>query len=112
VVWGGCCEAGWQRDGNVVLVGPVVGGSFLGERFQRLFALSLHEMCTVVEKWDLWWGDRGGAWLWRRPLRAWEEEQLGEFSNLLSGIVLQPHVADQWLWRHDPCGAYSVHDAI
>jgi hypothetical protein len=80
----------------------------LGERFQRLFDLSIHMACTVAEIWDLGWGERGGAWLWRRPLRAWEEEQLGECRHFLSDIVLQPSVVDQWLWWHDPGGSYSV----
>jgi hypothetical protein len=80
----------------------------LGERFQRLFDLSIHMACTVAEIWDLGWGERGGAWLWRRSLRVWEEEQLGECRHLLPDIVLQPSVVDQWLWRHDSGGGYSV----
>jgi hypothetical protein len=57
---------------------------------------------------NLGWGEGDGAWLWRRPLRAWEEEQLGECRHFLSDIVLQPSVVDQWLWWHDPGGSYSV----
>jgi hypothetical protein len=30
---------------------------------------------------------------------------------LLSDIVLQSNVADQWLWRHDPGGGYIVQGA-
>jgi hypothetical protein len=26
-------------------------------------------------------------------------------------LVLQPNVADQWLWRHDPGGGYTVRGA-
>ncbi|GAU35817.1 hypothetical protein TSUD_155920 [Trifolium subterraneum] len=44
-------------------------------------------------------GVGGVAWLWRRQLWAWEEEMLEECRTLLSDIVLQPNVADQWLWR-------------
>jgi hypothetical protein len=51
------------------------------------------------------------AWAWRRPLWVWEEVFLGECRTLLSDLALQPNVADQWLWRHDPDGgvfsAYS-----
>jgi hypothetical protein len=55
---------------------------------------------------DLGWGDGGGVW--QHPLRAWEEEQLGKCWNLLSDFVLQPHVSDQWLWRHDLGGGYII----
>jgi hypothetical protein len=30
---------------------------------------------------------------------------------LFSDIILQPHVADQWLWWHDSGGGYSVRGA-
>ncbi|MCI63321.1 helicase-like protein, partial [Trifolium medium] len=54
------------------------------------------------------WGDEGAAWSWRRQLWAWEEALLEECRTLLSDIVLQPNVADQWLWRPDLGGGYSV----
>jgi hypothetical protein len=81
----------------------------LGERFQRLFDLSIHRACTVAEMCDLGWGERGGAWLWRCPLMAWEEEQLGECRHLLPNILLSTSgyggmiqvVATVW-------GAYSL----
>ncbi|MCI66906.1 hypothetical protein A2U01_0088164, partial [Trifolium medium] len=57
---------------------------------------------------DLGWGDGGAVWLWRRQLWAWEEELLEECRTLLSDIALQPNVVDQWLWRPDPGGGYSV----
>ncbi|MCI45848.1 heat-shock protein, partial [Trifolium medium] len=53
----------------------------------------------------------GAAWLWRRQLWAWEEEMLKECRSLLSKIVLQPNVANQWVWRHDPGGGYTVQGA-
>ncbi|KAK2423034.1 hypothetical protein QL285_033519 [Trifolium repens] len=59
----------------------------------------------------LWWESGGGAWAWRRPLWAWEEELLGECRNLFYNLVLQPHVADQWRWRYDPEGGYTVRGA-
>jgi hypothetical protein len=60
---------------------------------------------------ELGWEEGGGAWLWRRSLRAWEEEQLRECSHLLSNLVLQPQIADQWLWQYDAGGGYSVWSA-
>ncbi|PNX63699.1 receptor-like protein kinase ANXUR2, partial [Trifolium pratense] len=47
-------------------------------------------------------------WEWRRQLRAWEEEMLGECSSLLLNISLQAHSSDRWQWRPDPDTGYSV----
>jgi hypothetical protein len=66
---------------------------------------------TVVDMWDLEWEEGGEVWLWRRPLRGWEEEWLVKCSNLLADFVLQSHVVDQWLWLYDPGGGYSVRGA-
>ncbi|MCI93984.1 heat-shock protein, partial [Trifolium medium] len=59
----------------------------------------------------LWWEEGGAEWSWRRRLWEWEEEMLGECRGILSDIVLQPSVADHWLWRHDPGGGYAVRSA-
>jgi hypothetical protein len=73
-----------------------LGGVPLSVRYPRLFDLSLHMMSTVAEMSGLRWEVGGAAW-------AWEEEILRECRNLLSDLVLQSHVADQWLcgmiWR-------------
>ncbi|GAU17835.1 hypothetical protein TSUD_329610 [Trifolium subterraneum] len=53
----------------------------------------------------------GEAWLWRRPLRAWEEEMLGECQTLLLDISLQAHSTDSWLWRPDSVDGYTVRGA-
>ncbi|MCI65604.1 heat-shock protein, partial [Trifolium medium] len=36
---------------------------------------------------------------------------LEECRGFLSNIVLQPNVTDQWVWRPDPGGGYSVRGA-
>ncbi|PNX65853.1 receptor-like protein kinase ANXUR2, partial [Trifolium pratense] len=64
----------------------------LCERFGRLYALSETKSFTVAEMFALGWGREGAAWVWRRQLRAWEEEMLGECQNLLSNISLQAHI--------------------
>jgi hypothetical protein len=56
----------------------------VGVRFRRLFDLSLHRLSTIADMHELRWGEVGGAWLWRRPLRAWEEEQLVECREFAS----------------------------
>ncbi|WJX36765.1 hypothetical protein P8452_24608 [Trifolium repens] len=76
-----------------------------------MFDLSLYRSSTVAAMSDLVWEVGGAAWVWRRPLWAWEEELLGECRNLLSDLVLQPNVVDKWLWRHDPGDGYTVRGA-
>ncbi|MCI65436.1 hypothetical protein A2U01_0086694, partial [Trifolium medium] len=61
-------------------------------------------MSTVAEMCELGWEEGGAAWQWRRQLRAWEEEMLGECRDLLFDVVLQPTVSDVWVWRHDSDG--------
>jgi hypothetical protein len=41
-------------------------------------------------------------------LWEWEEELLGECRLLLSYVVLHDHTFNQWRWRLDPSGGYSV----
>ncbi|CAJ2655494.1 unnamed protein product [Trifolium pratense] len=57
------------------------------------------------------WGEGGEAWVWRRQLRAWEEEMLRECQSLLLNILLQAHSTDRWQWRPDPDTGYSVRGA-
>ncbi|MCI69619.1 helicase-like protein, partial [Trifolium medium] len=56
----------------------------------------------------LGWEEGGATWQWRRPLWAWEEKMLGECRGFLVDITLQPNIADQWIWKHDAGGGYSV----
>ncbi|MCI03096.1 heat-shock protein [Trifolium medium] len=104
-----------RRDDNGVetffLSDPWLGSVPLSVRFRRLFDLSLNRSSTVAVMSELGWGVGGAAWLWRRRLWAWEEEMLEECRSLLFDIVLQPNVADQWVWQPDPGGGYSVRGA-
>ncbi|XP_045789438.1 uncharacterized protein LOC123884396 [Trifolium pratense] len=68
----------------------------LCERFGRLFALAETKSHTVAEMFFLGWGLDGAAWVWRRQLRAWEEDLLGECQSLLSVISLQVQTSDRW----------------
>lgn len=52
----------------------------------------------------------GAAWVWRRHLLAWEEDSMRECLTLLSNIVLQENVTDQWKWMLDPINGYSVRE--
>ncbi|XP_045831292.1 uncharacterized protein LOC123922638 [Trifolium pratense] len=83
----------------------------LCERFGRLFALAETKSHTVAEMFSLGWGLDGAAWVWRRQLRAWEEELLGECQSLLSVISLQVQTSDRWQWQLDPDSGYTVRGA-
>ncbi|GAU25000.1 hypothetical protein TSUD_292110 [Trifolium subterraneum] len=56
--------------------GRLCSGNTLGGR--RLFDLAKNKTVLVAEMSSLGWGSGGEAWVWRRPLRAWEEEMLRE----------------------------------
>ncbi|GAU13014.1 hypothetical protein TSUD_173140 [Trifolium subterraneum] len=101
-IWdgGGEVEGGWFRGHISKKVGDGVDTCFWTDPW--------------VEGTPLWWGEGGEAWLWCRPLRAWEEEMLGECQTLLLDISLQAHFSDSWSWQSDPvdgyivCGAYQL----
>ncbi|MCI36476.1 hypothetical protein A2U01_0057699, partial [Trifolium medium] len=57
---------------------------------------------------SLGWGAGGEAWVWRRQLRVWEEEMLGECQSLLPNLSLQAQSSDGWQWQPDPDKGYSV----
>ncbi|PNX91700.1 kinesin-like protein, partial [Trifolium pratense] len=83
----------------------------LCERFGRLYVLSETKSFTVAEMFTLGWGLDGAAWVWRRQLRVWEEEMLGECQTLLSNISLQAQITDRWQWQPDPDSGYTVRGA-
>ncbi|GAU30753.1 hypothetical protein TSUD_145510 [Trifolium subterraneum] len=90
---------------------PWVDGTPLCERFRRLFDLAVNKSDSVADMFQLGWGIGGDAWVWRRPLWAWEEELLGECQTLLFTISLQAHSLDIWLLRPDVDDGYTVRGA-
>ncbi|MCI91729.1 helicase-like protein, partial [Trifolium medium] len=54
------------------------------------------------------WGTGGQTLAWRRQLRAWEEDELGECQTLLLTISLQDHSPDRWQWQPDQDSGYTV----
>ncbi|CAJ2674421.1 unnamed protein product [Trifolium pratense] len=67
--------------------------------------------CVLRQMFMRGWGVGGEAWEWRRQLRAWEEEMLGECQAFLLTISLQDHVSDRWQWRTDLEDGYTVRGA-
>ncbi|GAU27940.1 hypothetical protein TSUD_146550 [Trifolium subterraneum] len=103
--WSGECIVKKVGDGTDTLFwsDPWVDGIPLGRRFRCLFDLAETQLCSVAEMTSLGWGAGGEAWVWRRPLRGWEEELLGECQSLLLNISLQDsvslHAADGLIWH-------------
>ncbi|CAJ2630083.1 unnamed protein product [Trifolium pratense] len=117
----GVPEGRWFGDHVVRRVGDGVDTFFwtdtwldetpLSERFGRLFELAETKLVTVSEMFHRGWGTDGAAWVWRRQLRAWEEEMLGECQSLLSNISLQAQSSDRWQWQPDPDTGFTVRGA-
>ncbi|CAJ2673056.1 unnamed protein product [Trifolium pratense] len=115
---GGEAGRGWFRESVLRQVGdgsdtffwtdPWVDGISLRERFGRLFDLAENKSVLVAEMFLRGWEAGGEAWEWRRQLRAWEEEMLGECQALLLTISLQDHVSDRWQWRSGLDDGYTV----
>ncbi|PNX55797.1 receptor-like kinase, partial [Trifolium pratense] len=115
---GGEIGGGWFREHVSRQVGdgsdtffwtdPWVDGTSMQERFGRLFDLAENKSASVAEMFMQGWGAGGEAWVWRRQLRAWEEEMLGECQSLLLTISLQDHVSDRWVWQSDLDDVYTV----
>ncbi|MCI49249.1 YIPF1-like protein, partial [Trifolium medium] len=63
---------------------------------ESLFDLAEIKLRTVAEMFSLGWGEDGEAWVWRRQLKAWEEEMLGECQSLLLNLSLQVQSTDRW----------------
>ncbi|CAJ2669290.1 unnamed protein product [Trifolium pratense] len=118
---GGEAGRGWFTEGVLRQVGdgsdtffwtdPWVDGTSLRERYERLFDLAVNKSASVAEMFMRGWEAGGEAWEWRRQLRAWEEEMLGECQAFLLTISLQDHVSDRWQWRVDMEDGYTVRGA-
>lgn len=65
-----------------------MGGVPLRVRYPQLLDLAANGGSTVEEMASLGWEEGGGAWLWRRHLLAWEEEEVREWIILLHNVVL------------------------
>jgi hypothetical protein len=76
-----------------------------------MFDLAETKRCTVAEMFSLGWGVDGEAWVWRRQLRGWEEEELRECQSLLLTVSLQVQFPDRWQWHPDIDSGYTVRGA-
>ncbi|GAU37050.1 hypothetical protein TSUD_207560 [Trifolium subterraneum] len=90
---------------------PWVDGSTLCERYGCLFELAEAKSALVAEMFALGWGGGGEVWVWRRQLRVWEDEMLGECQTLLSTFTLHAQYLDRWHWQLNTNKGYSVRSA-
>jgi hypothetical protein len=64
-------------------------GAPLCDKFRRLFELSDSCLVFVVELKNLGWEVDGDGRIWWQRLLAWEDEHVGESSDLMYNILLQ-----------------------
>ncbi|KAL7251725.1 hypothetical protein ACSBR1_013560 [Camellia fascicularis] len=81
----------------------------LKTEFPRLFSLSTDKYGTVSD----FYSRRGGLQDWnldfRRPLLAWEEEEVRRLYILISSVPdIRVSSPDIWKWKADPTGLFSV----
>lgn len=86
----------------------MVGEVPISVRFRHLYELAESRVLTVAEMWQLGWGDGGEAWKWKRSVRSWGEDLLGECCVMLHNVVLQVTVKDRWQWLLDPVKGYTI----
>ena len=81
----------------------------LKDEFPRLFSLSLQKDSTVSMMWNL--RMQLGEWSlsFKRPLLAWEEEDLGRLrTTLLVHPPISHHQSDKLVWKANSSGIFSV----
>jgi hypothetical protein len=126
-VWKSCFDVGvdsydvWFEKGVVRKVGEGnevlfwkelwVGTELLKNSFHKLFHLSVQKNCLINEM-GVW---REDSWVWefrwRRRLSSREEVLLRELRLVLDTVMLTCGCPDQYRWRADPSGVYSVRSA-
>ncbi|CAJ2653268.1 unnamed protein product [Trifolium pratense] len=106
-LWGGAREIERWRATRVFVVERDSEHSGWSWRVRGRL-VSETKLRTVAEMFALGWGMDGAAWVWRRQLRAWEEDMLRECQFLLANISLQAQHSDRWKWQPDPDTGYTV----
>ncbi|GKV36164.1 hypothetical protein SLEP1_g44325 [Rubroshorea leprosula] len=88
-----------------------VGEDSLANVFPRLFLLDINKNCSIYDRGQ--WSDGGWCWRlqWRRPIRAWEEENLQQLIGTINHIKPVRNVKDTWRWRPDNEGKYTTRSA-
>ncbi|GAU47853.1 hypothetical protein TSUD_404300 [Trifolium subterraneum] len=101
-------SAWWREVAHIRDGGGEVEGGWFGGHISRKVGDGGQISADMFQSG---WGVGGETWVWRRQLRAWEDEMLGELQTLLFTISLQAHSSDRWLWQPDLDRGYSVRSA-
>jgi hypothetical protein len=83
-----------------------LGDFSLRDRFPRLFSVSTQKEASVATLWSSL-NDERWTLTWRRRLFVWENNLLEEFMLLLNPVSMSLQ-EDQWVWRPDDGGNFSV----
>ncbi|GAU51437.1 hypothetical protein TSUD_413370 [Trifolium subterraneum] len=109
---GGWRGSSWWREIARIREEGELGGGWFGEHVSKQVGDGSDTFFWTdpwVDGIPLWVDEE--AWEWRRPLRVWEEEMLGDCLSLLANLSLQAHTSDRWQWQPDPIEGYTVRGA-
>ncbi|GKV05161.1 hypothetical protein SLEP1_g17203 [Rubroshorea leprosula] len=114
-------KEGWFKEGVVKKIGEGkdmlfwhekwVGDRSLKEKFNRLFNLSSEKDTCIADMGQWNNGEWTWTWRWRRNLFVWETNLLQELCSMLEGIKLTQGKEDNWMWKHNSKGSYTVRSA-
>lgn len=79
-------------------------------RISLLFYLVVNKMSMVWLK-CIRLDEGGETWNYRRRLLAWEEEQVREYSDILTNIILHSIIPNRWLWLLHSSKKYNLTSA-
>ncbi|GLT87533.1 hypothetical protein SLE2022_056120 [Rubroshorea leprosula] len=88
-----------------------VGDKPLKEKFNRLFSLSREKDACIADMGQWNNGEWMWTWRWTRNLFVWEINLLQELCSMLEGIKLTQGEDDNWIWKHNSKGRYTVKSA-
>lgn len=90
-----------------------LGTSCLKSQFPRLYYLSVERDISLHMLWSRARNQHIWAFNFKRPLLAWEEDELLRLHDVLGeGLVLNLVSNDTILWKADPAGIFTVKHAV
>ena len=97
-----------ERQQNFLLARCMVIPSVSSVRFPELFALATDQGASVADCWTPSPTGRCWAPLFRRGAQDWELEAFVEFFRLLQEVHPNSREADNWRWKRQGKGCFTV----